>query len=79
MENIIFNILGGVKPYKVELIGVPPTPSYLITWKINQDAPFEYTLNNIDPGEYQIKVTDSKGCIEISTGTITLTTTTSLD
>lgn len=75
MATITIRILNGTPPYLVELISLPPTAPTGLTW--NFGVAGIYILTGIPAGNYQVRVTDSNGCIVTSPGDIVVTTTTS--
>jgi len=69
MANITFTIVAGTPTYHVELI-----PDIGTSWNFGSAG--TKTIYAIPAGEYQLKVTDSNGCIAIKGGIIFTTTTT---
>ena len=76
MGDITIRITGGTKCYHIEALGIPPTLDHSINWDVCYDPPFDFILEDINPGEYQVKVTDNNGCEEVNIGIIEITTTT---
>lgn len=74
-NQINFNIISGVSPFKAELIGsLKPDQTFITTG--------EYSFNDVDNGVYILKISDANGCMFekeiIVDPSITTTTTTKM-
>jgi hypothetical protein len=75
MSNIRYNIVNGIAPFNVELVGSTLLPQIIINIGVHY-------LYNVPNGSYVLKITDSDGCVFekniVVDPTITTTTTTVL-
>ncbi len=59
---MIVNITGGVQPFTWELYGLTPTLSPpLLTGTLSVSPPCSFTINNLSPNRYCLKVSDNNG------------------